>query len=232
MSVRITNSAGLAAIPGLVHGFEQRSRPNGAETRAATRERVRAALATAGRLHLLKQVHGTDVVAAPFEGEPEADAATAAEPGVLLGIETADCLPVLLVDPCRRFVAAAHAGWRGTAAGVVKAAVRALEAMGSPPEDLVAALGPGIGRCCYEVGDELRAAFGNGADAVFRPGPRGRPHLDVRAANQRQLVAAGVREERIHHVPDCTACAAELYYSYRRDGPDTGRMLSYVGFSR
>src|SRR5262245_63410989 len=187
MSLRVSSIGALSAIPGLVHGFEQRSQPD-AETRDRTRERVGAALAPAGALHLLKQVHGVRVVAAPFEGHPEADAAIAAAPGVLLGIETADCLPVLLVDPERRVVAAAHAGWRGTAGGIVPAAVRALQEMGSRPQSLVAGLGPGIGPCCYEVGDELREAFGALADAVFRPGPRGRPHLDVRAANERQLL--------------------------------------------
>lgn len=232
MVLRTACIPALTAVPGLVHGFEQRSQENGAETRGETRERVRAALGPAGRLHLLKQVHGVAVVAAPFEHSPEADAATAAEPGILLGIETADCLPVLLVDPELRLVAAAHAGWRGTAGGVVSAAVDALRARGSRPESLVAGLGPGIGPCCYEVGEELRDAFGPLADAVFRRGPRGRPHLDVRAANVRQLRDAGLREERVHHVGDCTACTPELYPSYRRDGPGAGRMISFVGFAR
>jgi len=232
MSLRTACIPALTAVPGLVHGFEQRSRPKGAEARDETRERVRAALEPAGRLQLLKQVHGVAVVAAPFDESPEADAATAVEPGILLGIETADCLPVLLIDPELRFVAAVHAGWRGTARGIVRAAVEALGAMGSRPDSLVAGLGPGIGPCCYEVGEELRDAFGPLADSVFRHGPRGRPHLDVRAANVRQLLDAGLREERVHHVYDCTACTADLYHSYRRDGPGAGRMISFVGFSR
>lgn len=231
MSLRTVSLPALEAIPGLVHGFEQRSQPNGAETRDGTRERVRQALESFGRLHLVRQVHGTKVASAPFEGCPEADAATAAAPGVLLGIETADCIPLLLVDPEQRVAAAAHAGWRGTAQGVAGAAVRALRALGSRPEGLLAALGPGIGLCCYEVGDELREAFGALADAVFRPGPRGRPHLDVRAANVQQLLDAGLRAERLHHVRDCTACAPELYHSHRRDGPGAGRMISFVGFA-
>jgi copper oxidase (laccase) domain-containing protein len=80
------------------------------------------------------------------------------------------------------------------------------------------------------VGDELRAAFGPGGDAFFRPGPRGRPHLDVRAANVAQLRAAGLVEPHIHHVMDCTSCRADLYHSYRRDGPRSGRMISYIGW--
>ena len=102
--------------------------------------------------------------------------------------------------------------------------------MGSRPEDLLAALGPGIGPCCYEVGDELREAFGTAGAGVFRPGPNGRPHLDVRAANVRQLLDAGLRPGAIHHVADCTRCRADLYHSYRRDGKAAGRMISFVGF--
>jgi YfiH family protein len=230
-TIRVATVPALAAFPGLVHGFEQRLGPAGWEERGAGRARVAAALADQGRLHLLKQVHGTVVRAAPWEGRPEGDAALGDRPGLLLGIETADCLPVLLVDPVRRFVAAAHAGWRGTAAGVARAAVDALVERGSSPADLLAALGPGIGACCYEVGPELVAAFGPGGEAFFRPGPRGRPHLDVRAANAAQLRAAGVPDARIHQVSDCTYCRADLYHSYRREGREAGRMISYVGWS-
>lgn len=230
-TLRAATVPALEATSGLVHGFEQRLGPAGWEERGAGRARVAAALADHGRLHLLKQVHGIAVVAAPWEGRPEADAAIADRAGVVLGIETADCLPVLLVDPARRRVAAAHAGWRGTAAGVARAAVAALVERGSDPTDLVAALGPGIGPCCYEVGPELQAAFGPGGGAFFRPGPRGRPHLDVRAANVAQLRDAGLPEARIHHVDDCTYCRADLYHSYRREGRQAGRMISYVGWS-
>jgi hypothetical protein len=218
-------------VPGLVHGFEQRLGPAGWEERDATRRRVASALERSGRLLLLKQVHGASVRRAPWSGRPEADAAVAEAPGLLLGIETADCLPILIVDPVRRAVAAAHAGWRGTAAGVARAAVAALVESGSRTEDLLAATGPGIGPCCYEVGDELRAAFGEGGAEYFRPGPRGRPRLDVRAANERQLREAGIPEAHIHRVDDCTRCRADLYHSYRREGNAAGRMISFVGFS-
>jgi purine-nucleoside/S-methyl-5'-thioadenosine phosphorylase / adenosine deaminase len=221
--------AALAAIPGLVHGFEQRRPGSGAETREAGRQRLSVALARYGRLFLLKQVHGAAVRTAPWEGRPEADASVAEAAGLLLGIETADCLPVLVADPRRRVVAAAHAGWRGTAAGVARAAVEALRAGGSSPADLVAALGPGIGPCCYEVGEELRSSF---AAEFFRPGPRGKPHLDVRAANRAQLEAAGLGPDRIHGVDECTRCRVDLYPSYRRDGQAAGRMVSFIGFAR
>jgi hypothetical protein len=230
MSLRAATVPALAAVPGLVHGFEQRAPGDGAETADEARARVGQALEASGRLLLLAQVHQTEIVEAPWEGRPRADGAVATGRGWLLGIQTADCLPLFLVDPERRAVAAAHAGWRGTAAGIAAAAVEALVARGSRPRDLAAALGPCVGPCCYEVGDELREAFGPGGAAFFRPGKGGRPHLDIRAANVRRLLAAGLRPEAIHHVPDCTRCRAELYHSYRRDGRAAGRMISFVGF--
>jgi YfiH family protein len=220
----------FAAIPGLVHGFERRLGPPGWEARPESRRRVAAALTAEGRLLLLKQVHGSVVAQAPWESEPEADAGVAALPRLLLGIETADCLPALLVDPRRHTVAAAHAGWRGTAAGVVVRALEALLQGGSRARDVFVALGPGIGPCCYEVGDELREAFGRGGSAFFRPGPRGRLHLDVRAANVSQLETAGVPRAHIHHVDECTFCRGEEYHSYRREGKGAGRMINYVGW--
>jgi polyphenol oxidase len=231
-TLRAATAPALAAVPGLVHGFEQRIGPDGWEQRDDARRRVAHALEGAGRLHLLKQVHGTHVVRAPWSGRPEADAALTDAPGLLVGIETADCLPVLLVDPVRRVAAGAHAGWRGTAAGVARRTVESLVADGSRAEDLVAALGPGIGPCCYEVGPELVDAFGPGGEGFFRPGPRGRPHLDVRAANRAQLLAAGLRAEHISDVDDCTSCRPDLYHSYRKGGQAAGRMINFVGFSR
>jgi YfiH family protein len=217
----------LSAIPGLVHGFEQRLAEVEPESRDAGRARLAEALAAHGRLFLLKQVHGCAVREAPWDGRPEADAAVARRAGAILGIETADCLPVFVVDPRRRAVAAAHAGWRGTAAGVARQAVAALLAGGSAAGDLLAALGPGIGPCCYEVGADLAGSF---APEFFRPGPRGRPHLDVRGANRAQLVDAGLRPDRIHGLDHCTRCRADLYHSYRRDGKAAGRMINFVGF--
>jgi YfiH family protein len=222
----------LAALPGLAHGFGLRAPDLAPEPREETLRRAAARVSGAGRLLVLRQVHGARVAAAPWDEPPEADAAVADAAGLLLGIQTADCLPVLLVDPVRRHVAAAHAGWRGTALGVAREALLALVARGSRPEHVVAALGPGVGPCCYEVGDELREAFGPEGAAFFHTGPRGKPRLDVRAANVRQLEAAGVRAEAIHHVAECTFCRADRYYSYRRDGKGSGRMISFVGYAK
>jgi copper oxidase (laccase) domain-containing protein len=201
----------LLAIPGLVHGFDPGRGARG-ETRAAAQERVGAALASAGRLLLMTQVHGATVLTAPWLGQPPADAAVAGVPGFLLGIETADCLPVLFVDLRRRVVAAAHAGWRGTAAGVARRVLEVLLAGGSDPGHILAALGP------------ERSRF-------FRPGPRGRPHLDLRAAVVSQMEGAGLAPANIHHRDDCTFCHADHYHSYRRQGPGGGRMISYVGWA-
>jgi len=230
-TLRVVTVPALEAIPGLVHGFERRAPADGTETREESADRVGRALAGSGRLLLLRQVHGAAVVEAPWDGRPEADASVAALPGWLLGIQTADCLPVLLVDPGRRLAAAAHAGWRGTAAGVAARAAAALVARGSRAGDLVAALGPAIGACCYEVSDDVREAFGPSGAAFFRPGRNGRPHLDLRAANVHQLVQAGLRLDSFHHVAECTRCRADLYHSYRRDGRAAGRMISFVGFA-
>jgi YfiH family protein len=228
LSVRVP---ALDAINGLAHGFERRVGPAGTERREEARERVANALSSLGRLFLMKQVHGAAVQRAPWEGEPEGDAGLAEDLGILVGAETADCLPVLVVDARRRAVAAVHAGWRGTVAGVVRAAVRALLAGGSRAEDLVAALGPSIGPCCYEVGEEVVGAFAHLGQAFFHHGPRGRPHLDLRAANARQLLDQGLVADRIHHVRDCTFCQADRYHSYRRDGRGAGRMVNFVGWT-
>jgi YfiH family protein len=232
MGLRTVTLPAFTAVPGLVHGFERRSPENGPETREESHARVARALESHGRLLLLKQVHGAEVAEAPWDGMPEADACCTSGPGFLLGIQTADCLPILVVDPRRRLAAAAHAGWRGTAAGIATRAARALVARGSDEWDLVAAIGPGIGPCCYEVGEDLRAAFGPAGAPFFRGGANGRPHLDLRAVNARQLVDAGLRPEAVHHVDECTRCRADLYPSFRRDGAAAGRMISFVGFSR
>jgi YfiH family protein len=228
--LRLVGVPALTEIRGLVHGFEQRTGPPRSESREECRARVTAALEPSGRLRLLRQVHGTRVCHAPWDGTPEGDAALATAAGELLGIETADCLPVLLIDPVRRAVAAAHAGWRGTAAGVAARAAAALVDRGSRPGDLVAALGPSIGACCYEVGPDVEEAFGPAGAAFLRPGPRGRAHLDVRAANRAQLLAAGLHGDSIHDVADCTYHLPDRYHSYRRDGTSAGRMISFVGF--
>jgi YfiH family protein len=131
-------------------------------------------------------------------------------------------VPVLLWND--RQVAAAHAGWKGTALGI---AAKTVEAMGSPPESIHAVIGPSIGRCCYEVGDEVAEAIGH-AEA----GPRGRPHVDLWVANRAQLIAAGLRPENVDVTGVCTACNVERYFSHRAEQGKAGRFAGAIGIRR
>ena len=158
-------------------------------------------------------------------------------PGVMLAVGTADCVPVLVVDVVRRAVGAFHAGWRGTAAGIVGQGIATMRGeYGSRVEDLQAAVGPSIGACCYAVGDEVRRAFGERfeyAEELFREVDGGM-HVDLWEANRRQLLDAGLKEEQIAVVGECTACARDergerRYFSHRAERGVAGRMLSAVG---
>lgn len=179
------------------------------------------------------------------------------QPGVLLGIQTADCLPVLVADRRRRAVAIFHAGWRGTVARIVEGGIGRMRLeFGSQPEDLIAAIGPGIGSCCYAVGDEVRQEFESQFDyapTLFREvydsdpikekypllfltarapghsdlGPR--LHLDLAEANRRQLLAAGLAAKAIYRMDECTACQPERFFSHRGEHGFTGRMMSVIG---
>jgi purine-nucleoside/S-methyl-5'-thioadenosine phosphorylase / adenosine deaminase len=190
----------------------------------------------------LTQVHGpsvavlrrSDGVGAPPD-RPVADIVISDRPDVAVAVQVADCVPLLLGDARTGVVAAAHAGWRGMAAGVPRVAVEALaRAFGSRPEDLVGAIGPSIGPCCYEVGEDVRDAFrraglvGQPVDSWFATGRRGRPHLDLWRATSDQLVSAGVAIDRIHACGLCTATHRDVFYSYRGDGPGTGRMVGVI----
>jgi YfiH family protein len=225
-----TRVRALNAIPRLVHGFGKRAaRP---ESRSDARKRCSCRLAPYGSIFFLTQVHGDHIVRAPFAQSPRADGAIAASPGVLIAVETADCLPIMLVDPLSRVAAIVHAGWRGTAANI---AARALEKVHGPegsPSRIVVALGPCIGSCCYEIGGELLAPEGPFGAPFARPRQDGRYRLDLRGLNQSQLERCGVPSKNIHHVSECTHCRADLYHSFRRDGQGSGRMISYIGWTK
>jgi YfiH family protein len=193
-----------------------------------------------GRVLLIKQVHGVEVAIARrghTDGWPrlEADGIVTDDPAVAVGVRVADCAPVLLFDPATRAVGAAHAGWRGTAAGASAATVRALaEAFGSRRSDLIAAIGPCLGRCCGEVGPDVRAAFeAGGADAAsidawFSPGRGDRSFLDLERANFDQLVRAGLDPARIFLSGLCTKTHRDRLHSYRGDGASAGRLLAAI----
>lgn len=198
----------------------------------------------------LKQIHSALVLPirrqdGVFEGKLqtadgkavlEGDGAVTDQPGVMLGVQTADCVPVLIADTNKRVVAAIHAGWRGTVARIVEQGVATMQKeYGSCPEHLVAAVGPSIGACCYAVGEEVRSEFGSQfkyADALFiKVGDQ--IHLDLWQANRRQLLEAGVPAQSITVLGECTACATfngeKKYFSHRAEHGFTGRMMSVIG---
>jgi hypothetical protein len=210
------------------------------------------------RLH---QVHGTDVVTIrkdddlPSEpaGWGTADIAVTDRPDVALSIRVADCVPILIADPRTGAVAAIHAGWRGTAAGAAEVAVEALgSGFGARPQDLVAAVGPSIGPCCYRVGADVRDVFAAsgrreglldtwfssqpmavalqgipGADPATSGG-RSAAFLDTWRANADQLHRAGVPAAQVHASRLCTSCHRDVFHSYRVDGERAGRMIGVI----
>jgi polyphenol oxidase len=197
-------------------------------------------------VHVVRHEHGAlegKLASADGKAILEGDGLMTAVPGALLGVGTADCVPVLVVDVRKRAVAAFHAGWRGTAARIVELGVdRMLLEYGSRPEDLVAAIGPSIGACCYSVGEEVRAKFGSNfrySDQLFRnmnhaEASDTKVHLDLWAANRRQLLDAGLGEAQISVVGECSACSKDLngarrYFSHRAELGFAGRMLNVVG---
>ena len=176
---------------------------------------------------LLHQIHSDIAVHADLPGcSPEGDALLSA--GRLVGVKTADCLPILLVDEGHRTVAAVHAGWRGSVARIVQKTIQAMTARwGTRPGDLHAALGPAIGACCYEVGPEVAIQF-----AELFPERRDldqKTHIDLEEANSRQLLSIGINPERIYSAGLCTFCDAAQFHSFRRDGDAAGRMISFIG---
>jgi hypothetical protein len=197
----------LDELEWLVHGFGTRNAD---------------VLARFQKLATLKQIHSAEcVVAAGRAGVlGTGDALLENTPGAVVAVKTADCVPVLLIDPEHRAVAAVHAGWRGTVARIVPGAVAALgERFGSRAADLHAAIGPAIGKCCYEVGEEVAARFGE----------TGRAHIDLAGTVRRQLEAAGVGARRIYLAGLCTRCHAERFHSFRRDAEAAGRLYSFAG---
>ena len=265
-------------LPWLVHGFSSREGGYSAayggsslnlgftkhDTRAAV-ERNREAFMreldadpSVWRLVTQRQVHSDLIhyITAP-DAHPTGDGLITDVPGLLLGVQTADCLPVLLVDAKRRAVGAFHAGWRGTLKRIVEKGVGEMRRQfGSDPGDLRAAIGPGIHSCCYQVGEEVREKFHSQfayAAELFREVRESNPvhekypllfltarapghgpedillFLDLVAANTRQLIAAGIPTEHISASPLCTSCRTDLLFSYRKEKGVVGRLMGVVG---
>jgi polyphenol oxidase len=217
------------------------------------------------RVVALRQIHSDishsiDKSKARARRAPEGDAMFTREPGILLTVQTADCIPILLADTKRRAVAAVHSGWRGTLGRVaLKTLGRMRMEFGTRPEDVIVALGPGIGRCCYEVGSDVVREFhaqfaraGEWFDGPFERLASGendphwlpwltmrppghaplspRANLDLVASNRAILLEAGVPARQISTSGFCTACRGDIFFSYRREG-STGRMLSAIGLN-
>jgi len=234
------------------------------ETVAANRRLLAEAISGDAATPLVahRQIHSKMVVHAgradasrerPLKG----DGLTTDEPGLLLAIQTADCIPVLVADRKRRAVAAFHAGWRGTVKRIVETGIARMRiAFGSRPEDLTAAIGPGVGACCYSVGEEVVSEFESqfiyarelfcevyDSDPVRTRYPmlfltQRAPghseigpnlHLDLVEANRRQLLQAGLKPRSIHTAGGCTSCQRELFFSHRASQGYAGRMMSVIG---
>jgi hypothetical protein len=272
--VRVLQVVALAKLPWLAHGFS--TRPGGSseleggtvlnlgfaewdsrENVLENRRRFQSALnANDLQLVALKQMH-SDVIQM-FDALPaqpcRGDASATNRAGLLLAVQTADCVPILLVDPKKRAVAAVHAGWRGTLQRIVVKAIGQMQMQfGTKPAALLAAIGPAIGGCCYEVGTEVAIQFqsqfahahewfdefrtGDEPNPVqwlnrMPPGHQPPPKnvlLDLRKANRAQLVEAGLRAQNIFVSELCTACRRDLFFSYRKEGAITGRLMSVVG---
>ncbi len=173
------------------------------------------------------------------------DALVTDEPGILLAVRTADCMPILLLDPARPRVAAIHAGWRGTLSRVMERVARRMDAGEAPEPSSIAVIGPCIQKCCFAVGEEVfakyRAEFSNAEDFFARPGAsprnhshqtpsnRGLWHLDLPRMAREQLRAAGFSSDSIFASSFCTRCRQDLFFSYRGEPAGTGRMLTVIG---
>jgi hypothetical protein len=277
--ISVLKSASLKQVPWLVHGFSTRTGGvssaygGGALNLGYTKHDSNSAVVQNRRRFLkklglgtspwslvtLRQIH-SDLIH-KVDGPPDhtltGDGMITNAPELLLAIQTADCLPVLLVDPRKRAVGAFHAGWRGTVQRIVEKGVGEMQRwFGSRPRDLLAAIGPGVHGCCYEVGEEVRTRFESqfayaahlfselkDSDPVRQkypllfltaraPGHSDLPiklFLDLVEANRRQLLDAGVAEKNITASPLCTSCRSDLLFSYRRERGVTGRLLGVTG---
>ena len=251
MSVEVIRATSLGNVPhgflgrrggastGLCEGLNVGTGSNDdREAIAENRRRAVAAVLDGAELATVHQVHSAEAVFVetpwPHDDRPHADAMVTDRPGILLGILTADCVPVLFADEEAGVIGAAHAGWRGAIAGVTDATIELMEQHGADRDDICAAIGPAIGQASYEVDDSLRQRFidEDGHNArFFVDGPRGRPHFDVPAYVAHRLLLAGVGT--IERLALDTYAEPDRFFSYRRathlGEPDYGRQISLIG---
>jgi len=249
MAIRLYRSLVLPGEP-FLHGFPERTGGVSTGLRASLnlgmrwgddREHVEAnrrllaeyAGYDPAELQITRHVHGTAVwtVGQPLPEGAEFDGLVCDRKGPVLGAFAADCIPLLFAEPDARICGAAHAGWRGTVAGIARNVITRMAELGARPERIRVALGPSIGPCCFEVGPEVvaefRAAFGE-LPGMIVAGPR-KDHIDLRVASRAVLERAGVHPDHIDDRPPCTRCEAERFFSYRRDGQAGGVHMAFIG---
>jgi YfiH family protein len=245
----------LESVPGIRHGFSTRHGgvsmlPEGAlnltnlawDSAEAVRENRRRFLSAvaleSSKLATLSQIHSDRVhiieqKSGAANTMPQADAQITRLRGVAIAVQVADCFPVLVADSAGGAIAAVHAGWRGTAERIVLKAVSVMQsAFGSNPGDLLIAVGPGIRACCFEVGAEVLDVFRHNFPGMKLPAenPRRPANLDLAAAIRVQLGEAGVPDRNVFDVGLCTRCESAEFFSYRREGARSGRMMGVIGW--
>ena len=194
---------------------------------------------TQDALVTVKQVHGSDILVIDEPNEDyshflglEGDAIITNQPDVMIGVCVADCAPILILDQEKQVIAAVHAGWQGTAAKLAAKAVAGMQTLFEcKPEKLQAFIGPSIGKCCYEVDAPVRQAFAQGGvswDSCAEQSGDGKWRLDLAAANRELLIEAGLPASRVQVSGMCVCCHYELFFSYRRDGGETGRQMGFI----
>ena len=191
------------------------------------------------QLLTVTQVHGTDILVVDSPNQDvthffkiECDGIITNQAGIMIGVGIADCVPIILFDPVKRVAAALHAGWKGTAAGIVRKGIAAMaDDFGSRTGDIVAAIGPAIGPCCYEVDGPVHSAFANDKEIwnqVSSETSKEKWKLDLAAAVRLQLIDCGLAAEKMETSQQCVCCTQELFFSYRRDKGETGRHLGFI----
>jgi YfiH family protein len=223
---------GWQGSPALIHGFSGRLSDRASALSHLSSQEL--------PVYTLEQVHGNEIRIVTRtscwteDARPHADGIMTAEAGKLLGIVTADCVPALMVAPQHGIVVAVHAGWRGTDKAICTRAIHKLKTnWGVLPEQLWVAFGPAIGGCCYEVsqniGEALCRKWGERGERAWQPyGEKGL--LDLRLVNRLECEETGIPPDQIQNVGPCTFCAKDEFFSYRRQGQQTGRQLSVIGW--
>ena len=203
---------------------------------------ARAFGTTLENLVTVTQVHGSDLLVIDQPNDDfthfsrlECDGIVTDQPGVMIGVCVADCVPVLLFDPKLKVVAALHAGWKGTAANIAAKGVEAMVSVfDSRPGNIKAAIGPAIGPCCYEVDLQVKNGFAKQEavwDLYAQPKEAGKWQLDLAAVNKHQLLAAGLATSNIDECGICVCCTPDSFFSYRREQGETGRQMGFVMLS-